>query len=275
MKNYALLFLCLFLASCHAKESLEAADSVAREGVATESAPVQSPSVPQDLTAGYMPAKAKLIRTADYRFKVSSVKKTTETIEAALLKYPAYTSGSTLTMLNGVVENNMTIRVQAEYFYALMKDIDALAEETDRREIVTQDVGKEYVDLESRLKTKREVEARYMNILRKNTGTIEEILAAEQQIGAIHEEIEATISRLNYLKEQVGFSTIKLEFYEPFTPTVATEDPLYQKFGAAFMSGFRGAINFLIVLTNLWPLSIVAIITWYFIRNRRRKVAAS
>jgi hypothetical protein len=93
MKNYALLFLCLFLASCHAKESLEAADSVAMEGVATESAPVQSPSVPQDLTAGYMPAKSKLIRTADYRFKVSSVKKTTQTIEAALLKYPAYTSG--------------------------------------------------------------------------------------------------------------------------------------------------------------------------------------
>jgi hypothetical protein len=275
MKYYALFFLALLFLGCE-KQSKE--KFLAEEAVLAESAapvdPQTSSASNQDMRISdlYSQSKAKLIRTADYRFKVSNVRKATELIETAVSKYPAYLSASRLTMENGLVQNNMTIRVQAEYFDALLKDIDSFSIETHQREVVTSDVGKEYVDLEGRLKTKREVEERYKAILRKNTGTIEEILAAEKQIGQIHEEIESTIGRLNYLKEQINYSTIRLEFYEPVVNPVAEQDPMYQKFLHAFNSGFYGAIEILISLTYLWPLYVLGICGFYLFRLRKIKV---
>jgi len=45
----------------------------------------------------------------------------------------------------------------------------------DYIKINTQDVSEEYVDLETRLKTKKEVEARYIEILRSKAKTLEDI----------------------------------------------------------------------------------------------------
>jgi hypothetical protein len=272
MKYYALFFLAFLFLGCEkqSKQEFSAKEAALVEAAAPENSPTTSSSH-QDMVIpdSYAQSKAKLIRTADYRFKVANVRKVTELIETAVTKYPAYLSGSRLTMEDGLIQNNMTIRVQAEYFDALLKDIDSFSIETHQREVVTSDVGKEYVDLEGRLKTKREVEERYKAILRKNTGTIEEILAAERQIGQIHEEIESTIGRLNYLKEQINYSTIRLEFYEPVVNAIAKQDPLYQKFIHAFTSGFHGAVEILISLTYLWPLYVLVICGYYLFRLRK------
>ena len=71
-----------------------------------------------------------------------------------------------------------------------------------RKNVSVQDVTEEYLDIEARLKTKKEVEARYIEILKSKTKTVEDVLKAEEQIRIIREEIEAREGRLNYLKNQ-------------------------------------------------------------------------
>jgi hypothetical protein len=223
----------------------------------------------------YSDGKTKLIKTANYRFEVENVKESTEAIIKSIKKYPAYVSSSSLHLENPVLENKMTIRVQNEYFHELLQEIDQQALFVNNRDVTTDDVSKEFVDLESRLKTKREVEARYMEILRKKAGTIEELLNAERQIGELHEEIEATISRINHLREQVSYSTINLEFYQTITQELkAYEEPrTADEFKGALKAGLDGIIAVGLLLTYIWPLILIGLGVLGYIRfkNIKRK----
>lgn len=213
-----------------------------------------------------------IIKTANYRFQVDNVKQSTAAIETAIRKYPSYISSSNLNLENPILENKITIRVQQEYFQDLLNEIDRQAVFVNFRNVTTDDVSKEFVDLESRLRTKREVEQRYMEILRKKAGTIEELLQAEQQIGALHEEIEATISRINYLKDEVGYSTINLEFYQTIVQEVIAEtsDSFLQKTAEAFSVGWEAIKNVAVGLVYIWPLFLLAALVLFVLKWRKR-----
>ena len=129
------------------------------------------------------------------------------------------------------------------------------------------------MDLESRLKTKREVEERYTEILRKKAGTIEDVLNAEAQIGALHEEIEATISRINYLKDQVSYSTINLEFYQTIAMDVTKADHLIFgiEFKNALLAGRDGLTKVIIAIVYIWPLLFVGMAIGFFYRYIKQK----
>jgi hypothetical protein len=201
----------------------------------------------------------RLIKTLHYRFEVADIKRSTEAIEAALKKYPAYMESSNLRTEYQLVENHVILRVQNEFFHELLADIDAQALSVEFRKVSTEDASKDFVDLESRIRTKREVEERYRDILRKKAGTIEELLETEKQIGVLHEEIEASISRVNYLRDQVKYSTLKLELYQHILPTVAIEQtPGWgDRFTDAFSTGLQGVAKLLLGLVYIWPLLLV------------------
>ncbi len=262
-----LLFLIINLFSCASKSEKMQQDLVAAP---EDIAKAQLSAIPSpDL---YSNGTTKLIKTANYRFEVANIKKSAEEIESAIKKYPAYISASDMRLENPILENKMTIRVQNEFFQDLLKDIDKQARYVNHRDVKTEDVAKQFVDLESRLKTKREVEERYMEILRKKAGTIEELLNAEKQIGQLHEDIEATISRINYLKEEVRYSTIQLEFYQTISQEVSAvrENVTRQQFGKAITSGWNGMIGIIVALLYLWPLFIVIPILVFIYRYMKR-----
>jgi hypothetical protein len=234
----------------------ETADAVSAD-VSAADAKSQLASAPQqDL---YSDGRTQLIKTVDYRFEVENVKKTTEAIEQAIKKYPAYISSSDLLLDNPILENKITIRVRHEYFQDLLRDIDQQALFVNFRNVKTDDKSKEFVDLESRLRTKREVEQRYADILRSKTGTIEELLQAEKSIGELHEEIEATVSRINYLREQVTYSTINLEYYQRISEVTASNDiSVGDDFKEALSTGWKGIVVVLLGLAYIWPILVIA-----------------
>lgn len=261
-----------FVLSCSQKMEEANADSLVATDMAAASQAqlVKELPSPRDL---YSSGKTRLIKNLHYRFEVENVNKSMEAIEVAVRKYPAYISDSKLTLDNPILENKITIRVQSEYFQDLVKDIDTQAKFVNFRNITTEDVAKQFVDLESRLKTKREVEARYMEILRKKAGTIAELLDAEEQIGALHEEIESTIGQLNYLKDQVSYSTINLEFYQTIEQEVASAniETRGNQFVRALTAGWDGIVNVIIALAYLWPLYIIGILIGTFYKYWIRK----
>ena len=268
---------CLVFSCSPKKESATADTPIANDLVATNNAQLVNdlPS-PRDL---YSSGKTKLIKNLHYRFEVENVNKCIEAIEVAVKKYPAYISDSKLSLENPILENKLTIRIQSEYFQDLVKDIDPLAKFVNFRNITTEDVAKQFVDLESRLKTKREVEARYMEILRKKAGTIPELLDAEQQIGALHEEIESTIGQLNYLKDQVSYSTIQLEFYQTIVQEVIAADTetLGDQFVTGLKAGWKGVLGVMILFAYIWPLLAIGasfgFYFWFVKKKRSLKTA--
>lgn len=262
------LFIAMISTACHSKmDASEAADT---SGTTTSVSAVSQPvTVASDL---YSNGLTKLIKTAKYRFEVENVHKSTDAIEVAIRKYSAFISSSDLRLDNPLLESKMTIRVQNEYFQELLKEIDSQARFVNFRDIRTEDVSKQFVDLESRLTSKREVEQRYIEILRKKAGTIEELLQAEKQIGQLHEEIEATISRINYLKDEVRYSTINLEFYQKIEPIIADSDTnTLRDMRQALASGWHGLLAALTAILYLWPVVLLSVMGAFIYRTLRKK----
>jgi hypothetical protein len=280
MKNIILFFavIAMSLSACSQYSKSEASDEMSVEANPTNAL---TTTTQKQLVSAHVPDiysnGKKIIKKANFRFQVDDVAKTTEALEQSIMQHSAYLETSDLKLDNPFLESRISIRVPSEFFHDLLKDIDKQATYVNFRNITTDDVSKDFIDLESRLKTKREVERRYIEILRSKAGTIEELLAAEQQIGQLHEEIEATVSRINYLKDQVTYSTINLEFYQTIEQKIApVEEPGFiTKAGAALTVGWSGVSDITLGLLHIWPLIILAAGALYiFYRKRKLAMAA-
>ena len=111
------------------------------------------------------------------------------------------------------LENSITIRIPSEEFDGLLADVSAGVTHFDKREIRALDVTAEFVDVEARLKTKKETELRYRELLTQ-AKTVEEILKIEEQVDKLRAELESTEGRLRLMKDRESYSTLGVSFYE-------------------------------------------------------------
>lgn len=226
---------------------------------------------------------SKIIKTARVSMRVKNIKDSRKAILDIVKKCDAYVSSDDQTNNTSSIEDDMVIRIKTDGFDDI---IDKLLEQsiyTDYKKVKMEDVTTYYIDNESRLKSKKEVETRYKEILAKAT-TVTDIIGIEEKLGTIREEIEATEGVLKYLNDQVTYSTIKLHFYEKLeTKTTAEpESGFFYKIGQAFKGGWEGVQLFFIGLINMWPLWLVIFLFVFFIvrfirrwRRKRRDVAES
>ena len=212
----------------------------------------------------------KIIKTANISFGVSDYKKSKPNINKIIAKHKGYIASESENNSSYSISNTIIIRVPAESFEKLLTDLEGEAEEFESKSINTSDVTEEYVDILSRLKNKKKVEAQYIELLKK-ARTIAEILEVNEHIRRLREEIEAKEGRLNYLKNQVGFSTITVYVHQDYN-TVSYG--FIHKIEKALGGGWEGFLGFIIGLLYIWPLLIIAAVIIFFVRKgikKRRK----
>lgn len=228
----------------------------------------------QDASTSTIPKNLKIIKSAKAKYKVKNVKIATHQIKQVAFKYGAYISD--LRFENNLYkkENRFTIKIPQQYFDSVMDSISNFAEFVDYENITTQDITEEYIDIQTRLNTKLEVKQRYESILRKNAITVEDILATEDKLRIIQEEIEAAQGRLKYLTSKVAFSTIQIDLYETVD---YKEEPI--SYNKTFWSKIKNAVSFgwdfiaslFIGIIHIWPLIIIGVITFIFFKRRSKK----
>ncbi len=209
----------------------------------------------------------QIIKTADIRFGVSDYKQSRIHIDTIISKHKAYIASENEVNSSYNISNTIVIRVPAENFSKLMTALEGEAEQFESKSVNTSDVTEEYIDILKRLENKKKVEAQYIELLKK-AHTINEILQVNEQIRVLREEIEAKEGRLNYLKNQVGFSTITLYMHQDYD-TVSYG--FFHKVGEALEGGWNGILAFLIGLLYLWPFWIILTVVIIFIRRGIKK----
>lgn len=261
------------LSGCQTNHETQA-DTLTVEAPAHHDAATVAQTLPASATHDlYSSGLTNILKTANCRFEVADLQKSIDAIELAIRKHDAFIASSELRAGNPFPETKMVIRVPSASFYDLLKEIDQQAIFTNFRDIKTEDVSKQFVDLESRLRTKREVEQRYTDILRRKAGTIDELLKAEKMIGELHEDIEATISRINYLKDEVRYSTINLGLYQKAEQLATGPDDSHNlaDMRDALVSGWNGLLKVVIGLMYLWPLVVISVVTTVAIQVFRKR----
>ena len=131
------------------------------------------------------------------------------------------------------------------------------------------DVTEEYIDVETRINTKKDLRDRYRELLKQAT-KVDEILNIEKEVGNLQTEIESFERRMKSLNDRIAFSTITVIYYQKTTPAFG--------FSSKFLDGIKNGWNnflwFIIGLSNLWVFIIVAAVTVYLIKLWRKKKKA-
>lgn len=208
----------------------------------------------------------KLIKEGWLEFETKSLLSTRNNILEAVNTYNAYISSDQEFKSTGKVSNTLAIRIPAMYFDDFLNSATEGVERFDVKNINVKDVTEEYLDVEARVKTKKALEERYVSLLEK-ASNITEILEIEKQIGELRTEIESIEGRLNFLQNQVSYSTLTITFYKK----VPYETQFGEKFKNGLRNGWTNLVWFFVFLTNLWPFIVIGVGVFWGIRIYRRR----
>lgn len=215
----------------------------------------------------------KIIKQASLRFETNDLENTFTQIQAAIKESGATIQTDSEGKDYNTIYRNITVKVPSQNFDIFLSGVSKGVSYFERKDISAEDVTEQYIDLTTRLKTKRKLEERYLQILQKAT-KISEILEIEKQISTIREEIETKEGQLKYLESRVSESTVTIEFYK----TIAEKESIKVSYGSkiwtAIKTGFFSLSEFLISIISIWPFIIVFCVLAYFIRKRfkRKKI---
>ena len=210
----------------------------------------------------------KLIKNGEIEYESENLINSRKTVFKAIEKFKGYATSDNEYKNAYEISNTIIIRVPSENFDDLLGEITIGVTKFDRKEIAIKDVTAEFLDIEARLKTKKELENRYLEILKK-ANTVSEILEVEKQIGDLRTEIESIEGRLKFLNNQVSFSTLNVRIYE----TLSKHTEFGQMFKNGFKNGWENLILFFVFLVNVWPfiLITVGLVIGIRIWRKRRK----
>jgi len=240
----------------------------------------------------------KFIKTADLRFKVKSVEKTTQAIENLTNKLGGYvqqsqiksnivstrdiekSQDSIMNVIEFYVDNTLTIKVPSVYFDSVLFEISKLYTYLDSRNVKTEDVSTTFLRNKLKGEKRSEYEKRIQRASDKGNKHLDDIVQAERTASdladmAIDKKIE------NYeLQDRIDFSTITFNMYQANSTknemvqntTLGEYQPsFWLKAWNAIRVGWNMILEIVIGLLYLWPLYILAFVIYYVVKTIRVK----
>ena len=257
-----LLFFLANLAACQ-NQNQDQQEVAAQVDLAQKDA--ANPQEPQPIDVNQITDR-KIIKEGTIRFETSSAAETQQLIAKTVAETNAYLSADQVSDYGERKEHQVTVRVPAEKFDYFLEKISASADNLESKNVSAKDVTEEYVDIEARIKTKKELEARYAQLLQR-AAKVSEILEIEKQMGDLRAEIESIEGRLRYLKSQVAFSTLTVVYYE----RGAASFGFFTKFSDALANGWMYLQAFVIALVSLWPFFLLGAVVYFLLRRFRKR----
>lgn len=270
MKTFFFCLLMVFILSCQKEsETKISTTEMSAFDESEQSASVTSSPSNQEKIVNDTKSDLKIIKTAGLRFETQDIQSTFNTIRKATATHKAYIQSDNSGSDYDSNYRNVTVRIPNAYFDSFIDEISKGVKHFDKKEISAQDVTEEFVDIEARLKAKRTLENRYLEILKK-ANKISEILEIENELAKIREEIEAAEGRLKYLQSRVSMSTVSIEMYTGKPEGTGTRVSYGSKMWNAVSSGFNGLSSFFLALLYIWPFILIFVVGFFYFRRRTR-----
>jgi hypothetical protein len=238
--------------------------------MASHDASSSSPAEKDYTWSSHQKTDQKIIRSAKLKFQVDDLAKTNDRLTTSVKKFGGYLQNDRETKDYGAVSRNIAIRIPSKNFDAFLNEIASGVDYFDEKNIISEDVTSDYIDNESRIKTQKALENRYLELLKK-ANKVSEMIEIEEKLSGIREEIEAKQARLNYLQTQVDMSAFDITFYKNVPEKENASVSFGSKIANALKSGVNGLLDFFVWLLEMWPFIIILVAFMLFVRNRRRR----
>ncbi|MBV8881664.1 MAG: DUF4349 domain-containing protein, partial [Planctomycetaceae bacterium] len=160
------------------------------------------------------PVQRKVIRTGEVEYEIEAFDSSVATISKLVEEEAGYVATVNSDKLpNGKVRGVVVLRCPPERLDTLLLKLRGLGE-LKSQNIRSQDVGKQYYDLESRLKAARTMEERLLKIIKEGKGEIKDLLLAEKELGEWRTKIETFEGEKRYYDSQISLSTLTVTLSE-------------------------------------------------------------
>ncbi|HXX94489.1 MAG TPA: DUF4349 domain-containing protein, partial [Planctomycetota bacterium] len=156
----------------------------------------------------------KIIRTGEMEFEVDSFESSLATLTKVTLEEQGFI-GTVMSekLPNGKVRGTVVVRVPPDRLDTLLLKLRGLGDLKSQK-IGSEDVTKQYTDLESRLRAARTMEERLIAIIKDGKGQIKDLLQAEKELGEWRTRVESLMGEIRYYSNLIAHSTLTLSLYE-------------------------------------------------------------
>ena len=224
----------------------------------------------------------KLVRTAGLELTVNSPADAAEQIRLMAESMGGYLEAAQIGGTKEAPTADITIRVPAARFEDAKAQIRKLAARVEGEKTDAQDVTRQYVDMEARLRNLRADEAQYLVIM-KSAFKVTDLLEVEQKLSEVRGQIEQQQAEFQTLSKQVETVAITISLRALADTQVfgLNWHPLYElKVAArngleaiADYAAAMAAILFYVPVVLAWSLTILfaAVIAWRLFRWMGRR----
>jgi hypothetical protein len=281
----ALLTSCGQGAEQNAPEDLRTFDVVEEAG--QPPAPGAAPAPPQQATPGGSQTQSvavslpQIAYTYSYAFRLSSDR--VSEVQERHLDLCERLGPSRCRVLNlergsssgDYVMASLRLQVAAPLARQFGRQIVAAASEagadTVERGIAAEDLSKQMVDTEARIRTREALVQRLTQLLQTRSGNIQQAVEAERAINSAQEELEAARAWLEEMRSRVAMSTFQIDYASGAPLAGGAQEPLRVAIAETGTIFARSLAFIITALALLLPWLILALLIFLLVRTARQR----
>src|SRR5712671_2977321 len=202
-------------ASVEAKDKMESFAQAEQTIVTGSNIPMAQEAGPKPgETPASEVANRKLVRNATVELEIVSFDDAVQKITAFANEERGYVATTnSQKQANGKLRGEVVVKVLPENLDRFLQKIRGLGE-LKNQTLGTEDVTKSYFDTDARLKNARVMESRLIDMLKKKSDDINDLLQVEKELGRVREQIEQMQGELKFWDSQVQFATVTISLAE-------------------------------------------------------------
>jgi hypothetical protein len=174
-------------------------------------------------------------------------------------------------------QGSINVRIPAGVFDEFVRKIVGLGKVMSEK-VSSKDITDEFIDVQARLNTQKELEKRLLELLNDRTGKLSDVIEVENKLSDVRSKIESAEGRINFLKNQAEYSTLQINVFEPSILNTSSGGGFFYEIGQSIskgLTGFTEVTGGLIAgFIAFLPVIIFLIIVFLIIRKiwRKRKL---
>ena len=150
---------------------------------------------------------------------------------------------------DGYATGRLELAVVADKARSFASELSSVAERAGGEQVTAdikgEDLAKQMVDTEARLRSRTELRDRMMEVLRTRKGDVAELVEAERQVARINEEIDQARSWMKEMQGRVAYTRVNLDYRSTTPPASDFLSPVEGALGS--VGSIMGTIMALMV----------------------------
>ncbi|HEX2786978.1 MAG TPA: DUF4349 domain-containing protein [Ignavibacteria bacterium] len=171
-------------------------------------------------------------------------------------------------------QGSINVRIPAASFDEFVRKITGLGKVMSEN-ISSRDITDEFIDVQARLNTQKELEKRLLDLLNSKAGNLSDVIDVEDKLSDVRSKIESAEGKINFLKNQAEYSTLQINIFEPSILNTSSGGGFFYEIGQSIskgLTGFTEVTGGLIAgLIAFTPVIIFFVILFFILRRLWRK----